>query len=147
MNAFFLRKGHSNKKKRHVTFTKMSDLCLLNGLHSCQLSVSLLLQCLLYGSVFTCMNADACLLPFACSSFLFCIQRMFSKFPLLWIFSSKVWAYFHTAYQNHLHIKESSSLEKYNGYHLQQYHKEYIHNVLKLRSTGQILLITRTQMM
>lgn len=40
-----------------------------------------------------------------------------------------------------LHIKVSASLEKDNGYHLHGYPKEYIHNELKHRSTGQILLI------
>ncbi len=127
---FFKRRAQQQKKTWHSV---KCQTCLLKGLRSCQLSLSLLLQCLLYGSVFTRLPR------FACSSLLFCIRLLFSKFPPLWIFSSKVWAYFHTAYQNHLHTKECPSLEKYTGYHLQQYH-----NVLKLRSTGQILLITRT---
>lgn len=81
--------------------------------------------------------------------YLFCIHWMIPKYLQCWIFSSKVWACFHSAHQNHLflRIKVSASLEKYNGYHLHGYHKEYIHNELKHRSTDQILLITLTKMM
>ncbi len=46
---FFKRRAQQQKKTWHSV---KCQTCLLKGLRSCQLSLSLLLQCLLYGSVF-----------------------------------------------------------------------------------------------
>ncbi len=54
MNAFFVKKRAQQQKK--TWHSVKCQTCLLKGLRSCQPALSLLLQCLLYGSVFTCMH-------------------------------------------------------------------------------------------
>ncbi len=120
---FFKRRAQQPKKTWHSVNVR---LVCWKAFRSCHLSLSLLLQLSVIRTLFLPVSLALHVLHFYSV-----IRLMFSKFPPLWIFSSKVWAYFHTAYHNHLLHQRVPSLEKYTGYILQHI------TCPQLRSTGQ----------